>query len=170
MKQTPKFDELVGELQGKLHTLAYSILLSHDEAMDVVQDSFIKAWQQEHFFDDEFNQKAWLFKVVRNLSLNRRRSVMRLFNWVKKQACEPEQEQQNVIDSLIKQEQLQTLEKTLTQLSLQDREVLGLYYSAGNDCSQIAEIIGVAKGTVMSRLARARERLSKELSKENADA
>jgi RNA polymerase sigma-70 factor (ECF subfamily) len=159
MKETPLFDELVLSLQGKLHTVAYALLLSHDEALDVVQEAFIKAWQQTDFFESGFNQKAWLFKVVRNLALNRRRTISRLWQWMKKQVTEAEPEKQSIVETLIHQEKVQLLNQYMQKLSLAERETLALYYSGGYDCQEIADMTGTKKGTITSRLKRARERL-----------
>jgi RNA polymerase sigma-70 factor (ECF subfamily) len=156
--------EVCQELQGKLHAAAYSILLSHDEAMDVVQEAFLKAWIEDRFFEEGFHRKAWLYTVVRNLSLSRRRAVGRLYQWMKKQWIPVETQDPQVVEQLIKKQSFQELEMHIRELSLKERDILALHYIAGYSCSEIEKLTGLAKGTVTSCLARARKKLETKLS------
>ncbi len=167
MKNNTRFDELIDELQGKLHALAYAILLSHDEALDVVQEALIKAWLQEGFEKPGFQRRAWLFRVVRNLALNRKRSLMRLWNWMKKRLYdEHDAERLEVVDEMLRQESLRALGECMQKLSLKERETLALFYGGDFTCEEIAELTDTPKGTITSRLKRAREKLAEFMQEE----
>ena len=69
--------------------------------------------------------------------------------------------------SIARQER-QSLEEAMATLSVQDREVLALYYVQRRTTREIAEVMGVAPGTIMARLFRAREKLRKKMTTEEA--
>ena len=68
------FDTLVGRWQRQATAVAYRLLNNRDDAMEIVQDAFLKAYEKLDSLSDRKRFGAWLMRIVNNLSLNRRRS------------------------------------------------------------------------------------------------
>lgn len=72
--ETEAFAELVRRYQARANALAYRLLNNRDDAMEVVQDSFVKAFTKISSLQDSRRFRPWLWRIVGNLALNRRRS------------------------------------------------------------------------------------------------
>jgi RNA polymerase sigma-70 factor (ECF subfamily) len=73
-------------------------------------------------------------------------------------------------EGVIAGEERKSLESALSMLSVDDREVLSLYYVQRRTTKEIAVVMGVAPGTIMARLFRAREKLRKRMTAESEEA
>ena len=155
-------DLLAAQHRNALYFHAQGILKDPQEAYDVVQETFIRALREPRLFEDDFRIKAWLFKVTTNRCFNlvrdRKRRGAILEATRPKSAVDPEQ----LADVVAQQERSQLLE-TLETLSEEHREILLLRYFDDLSYTEIAEVLEVKLGTVMSRLSRARIRLLERL-------
>ena len=135
---------------------AWALTGSRAVAEDVVQDSFTSAWRFRHQLRDPSMARAWLFQIMR-------RHAFRHFDpaqaWT-----QPEHETtlEAVTDHEALDEKLDVV-KALAGIAPIHREVLVLYYFDDMPTAQMAEALDIAPGTVLSRLARAREALKKVL-------
>ena len=130
------------------------------EAEDVVQDACVRAIRFFSSLRDD-NPRAWLFTIVRNTWYSR---VSRRAHVVAGAALSDEQHQwpDDALDPeerLLQQHTVAVVRAALEQLPVDFREAIVLREIEGLSYKQIAAVVGVPIGTVMSRLARARERL-----------
>jgi RNA polymerase sigma-70 factor (ECF subfamily) len=139
--------------------------LTHNEhdAQDVVQEAYLRAYQFFGGFHGE-DGRAWILRIVRNtgytwMEHNRRRKPAAL-----------DEENRPVASSgpgpdsdLMQSEDRQLLGKALEELPREYREIVVLRDLEGLSYKEIAAVAGIPMGTVMSRLARARERLQQSL-------
>ena len=141
-----------------LYFHARYIVKDHQEAYDVVQEVFIKAMREQRLFNDEFKIKAWLFRVTSNLCFNQVRNRKRrgaiLDTMMKPEAFGADQ-----IEAIFAGEQRNEVMAALDKLSEDHKEILILRYYDDLSYSEIADVLQVKLGTVMSRLSRARVRL-----------
>ncbi len=72
--ELPAFDELVGRYQRRAVAVAYRLLNNRDDAMEVVQDAFLRAYEKLDSLSKPGHFGAWLLRIVSNLALNRRRA------------------------------------------------------------------------------------------------
>jgi len=152
----------------------YARRLTRDptEAQDVVQESFLRAWRYFASFHGEA-AKPWLFRIVRNTfaSMRDKRGEamapleladvdmdVGLAELHGMSAAPPNPER-----ALIEADARRLLEESLDALSLPAREILLLREVEALSYKELATILDIAVGTVMSRLARAREALAVEL-------
>jgi RNA polymerase sigma-70 factor (ECF subfamily) len=140
-----------------LHHALY-VLRDMAEAFDVTQEVFIKAMREPRFFDEDFKIKAWLFRVTSNLCFNivrdrRRRSVILEGMPALR---EPDVDQ---FDALFSDERQKNVMIAMERLSEDHKEILTLRYYSDLSYVEIAEVLDVKLGTVMSRLSRAKSRL-----------
>jgi RNA polymerase sigma-70 factor, ECF subfamily len=166
MVSKSKFEELVIPHMQAAFNLAYWILRSREDAEDVVQDAYVKAFRA---FSDVRSEsvKPWLLMIVRNTAYraiqNRRRvSNVILFSddlRAKEDVAETASPEPSAESSLIAAGEHQRLMSALGELSVDYREVIVLREIEGLSYSEIANTIDAPVGTVMSRLSRARGEL-----------
>ena len=149
---------VIQKYREPLYFHARYIVKDHQEAYDVVQEVFIKAMREQRLFNDEFKVKAWLFRVTSNLCFNQVRNRKRrgaiLDTMMKPEAFGADQ-----IESIFAGEQRNEVMAALDKLSEDHKEILILRYYDDLSYSEIADVLQVKLGTVMSRLSRARVRL-----------
>ena len=159
-----RFGELVRQHQGLLFTIVYGITLDREDTLDLLQETFLRASREPRLFEPEFAARAWLVRVARNLALNFKRSFMRSFRRLlhigSLASAEPGVDP---LAALVREDDLQSLRALLQHLAPAERELLMLRYGAELSVTEIATELGVPQGTVMSRLARLRERLGDAL-------
>ena len=156
------FAALVRSVQRPVYGLCLRLLRTEAEASEVAQEAFLRAYQNLARYDDQRPFDLWVLAIARNLCLDllRRRSRMVTEDVADHAQLLPSGEptlEQNAIE---KQER-KSLEDAMSTLNADDREVLALYYVQRRTTKEIAEVMGVAPGTIMARLFRAREKLRK---------
>lgn len=138
----------------------YGVVGDAAEAEDLVQEAFVRAAAAGQRFLRVDNPEAWLRTTAINLHRNRWRKL-RNFTAVRSQLATP-------VDLPGLEDHLAVME-ALRKLPAIHREVLALHYLADLDVTGIATTLGVAEGTVKSRLARAREAMAALLTEEGDD-
>lgn len=163
------FERLVRRFQRPLFGLAVRLLNNDAEASEVTQEAFLRAFQHLGRYDDARPFELWLMAIARNLSLDllRRRSRVSMQELEPLQAVLPS-ENASAEAAAIAREERQGLEAAMRTLSAEDREVLGLYYVQRRTTKEIAQLMGVAPGTIMARLFRARVKLRQQIKPEDA--
>lgn len=153
------FGDLVRRHQDGVFGFVFRMVGSRDEAMDLTQDSFLKAWQALPGWRPEARFRTWLLQIARNASLDvlRRRSLatfVPIDEALELPGAGPTPETQAVM-----MQDLRLLEAALLRLQPDHREVLLLRELEGLSYEEIASVLGVAEGTVKSRIGRARAAL-----------
>jgi RNA polymerase sigma-70 factor (ECF subfamily) len=152
------FEPLVVRYQRPLYNVALRLLGDAEEARDVVQDAFLKAYEKLASFDARYRFFSWLYRIVVNESLNarsRRRPTLPL-------ASDPVA-LGGPEDTAFAREREDCIQAALLRLSSEDRQVLVLRHFAELSYAEIGEALGVAEKTVKSRLHEARQRLGRML-------
>jgi len=166
------FEELVLPHLDAAYNLARWLTRNTQDAEDVVQEAYLRAFRFFGGFHGG-DARTWLLKIVRNtcytLHKNRGRQTAAPFD---EQVHTDIAESQNPETLLRRKAAGQSLNRALEELPTAFREVLVLLEVEGLSYKEIAEVLAIPIGTVMSRLARARHRLreslSRDLSNENA--
>lgn len=164
------FEALVRGLQRPIYGLCLRLLSTDAEAAEVAQETFLRAWHHLDRYDPRRPFELWVMAIARNLCLD----ILRRRGRVRVEDVEPMREvlassapDQEAV-SIARQER-QSLEEAMATLSVQDREVLALYYVQRRTTREIAEVMGVAPGTIMARLFRAREKLRRQMQEHEQD-
>jgi RNA polymerase sigma-70 factor (ECF subfamily) len=149
------YGTLVDSYQRTLYNLALRITGSPDDAMDVTQAAFVKAYERLHTFDPAHRFFSWIYRITVNEALNlvrdrRRESEM---------AVDPPSSADGPEVVAERREAQLGLERALDELSPHYRTVVVLKHLQGLSYREIAELIGVPEKTVKSRLFTARSRL-----------
>lgn len=158
------FAALVEQHQGKVYNLALRLTGSVEDASDVAQEAFLKAWRGLASFQGESSFSTWLYKLTSNAAIDflRRRARQKGVesslsldegdNGLAALTPDPTPTPQEQLEH----RELQTaLSDALARLSLEHRQALSLRLT-GLSYAEIAQALAVEEGTVKSRIARAR--------------
>ena len=142
----------------------YARALAGDSAVadDLVQDTLERAWTELHLYRRGTDLRAWLFTVMHNVFVNQRRAAKpsSVLEDDMPELAQPVSD----IDGLV----LRDLDAAIRKLPVDQREVLLLVALEDMSYEEAAGTLGIPIGTVMSRLARAREKLRAMLSGQSA--
>jgi len=167
-----EFSRLVDAYSSSLYRLALKILGNEQDAEDILQDTFIKAFRHLPGFDGRSSVSTWLYRIATNEALmllrrKRKESVsldeqvegeegeiepLQIIDW----CCMPEHE-------LMNEEARQQLDKALQKLPMSLRMVFLLRDIEDISTREAAEILEISEGALKTRLSRARLRLREEL-------
>lgn len=173
---------LVERYQARLLTMTYEILGSREDAEDVVQESFVKAFLSLHRFKGESSFFTWIYRIAYNMAIDvKRRNARRGGTHVEYKESSSVKEpgdpgvtpptpvsdahdpSKDPLEVLAQKEAATAIRSVLRTLSDEHREVVLLREVDGLNYDQISEAVGIPKGTVMSRLHYARKMLQKAL-------
>ncbi|MBN1482709.1 sigma-70 family RNA polymerase sigma factor [candidate division KSB1 bacterium] len=175
MQKTKDFEAIAFQFMDSLYSTALRFTRNTEEAEDLVQDTYLRAYRFFDKFQEGTNFKAWIFKILTNTFINKYRKKARTPQQVQldKVAYGLENEEppehvgewtgfdESKYDELFDDD----ITSALSQLSEEFRMVVLLADIEGFSYKEIAEIIGRPSGTVMSRLFRGRRMLQRILDK-----
>lgn len=154
---TEAFSELVIKYRTKIFTMVYGMVRNEHDAWDLGQEVFLKAWQSIHQFEGRSSFYTWLYSMTMNLTIYSLRCKGR---------CQ-EVELSDAIPSFLPSpgvnceyaEIRERVNAALAKLSPNHRAVVVLKELEGLQYHEIAEVLNLSMGTVMSRLFYARKKL-----------
>lgn len=151
---------------GAMLKYAYALSGDSDLACDLVQDSVVKALSARALPTQHDSYRPWLFQILRNVFFDHLRRKKRLTAYQTEiaqgdiQTGPEHRAQESLVDRM-------TVRAGLGRLTGPHREILVLVDIAGFSYDEVAAILDVPRGTVMSRLSRARHCLRQEITAEN---
>lgn len=160
------WEALVRLHQEPAFRLAYLLLGDPDEAADVAQETFIRAFQALDRFDVARPMRPWLLSIAANLARNRRRSIGRFFGALQRLVREQPSAGDRHVNGQEQRWQSQALWAAVRRLSENDQQIVVLRYFLDLSVDETAQTLGIAAGTVKSRLHRALERLRSIIERE----
>jgi RNA polymerase sigma-70 factor (ECF subfamily) len=147
---------LLADQIPRLRRYARALTADPDRADDLVQDCLERALSRSHQWRAGSDLRAWLFTILHNLHINALRRDLRRAETPLDSTTAAEQQTRCAGDGEL---HLQELERVLAQLPDDQREVLLLVCLEEMSYAQVAQVLGLPIGTVMSRLHRARARV-----------
>ena len=159
------FEELLLLHQKKVYNLCLRMSANPDDALDLSQEAFLRAWRSLGQYQFEANFSTWLFRLTSNICIDflRRKKRRQETSLTESYDDSDEGAELSVPDAQPGPEQQAMTNETkielaraMEQLSPEHREILQLRVIEDLHYEQIADILGVRVGTVKSRLARAR--------------
>jgi RNA polymerase sigma-70 factor (ECF subfamily) len=154
------FDRLVETYQVPVYNLAYRMVGRPEDAEDIAQEAFVRAYTKLHTFDLEKKFSSWLLAITSHLCIDHLRRKKAVFledqdyaEWMGNSQEAPEL-------LALQEEQKEELRKLLSSLPPKYRHILALRYFNELSYAEIEEITGLAEGTVKTRLHRARKMLA----------
>lgn len=168
------YDQLVQLYQQRIYGLCYHLTSNHEDANDLAQDAFIKAWKALGNFKGDSSFYTWIYRVAYNTCLNHLKTRRHRTHHISLNDLDQNAEHDPGLVELISQntprreaslaELQKSLNDALLKLSEEHRTVVVLHDVQGLPHDEIAKIMGCNPGTVRSRLFYARQQLQAWLS------
>ena len=161
------FAALVREHQRYVYNLALGVLKNEEEALDLAQETFVRAWTALPNFRGQSRFRTWLYRIATNLCYNRlpglRRSLNELGDDVIVDLPETRIPFDNPVADLELRELRSYLHRAIDRLDENYRLLISLRYQDELSYEEIATLLNLPLGTVKTGLFRARERLRRVL-------
>ncbi|GAC1306162.1 MAG: RNA polymerase sigma factor RpoE [Vulcanimicrobiaceae bacterium] len=155
------FAALVDRYRGPIVRLAYRLTHDADEAKDIAQDAFLRAYRRLDDFHPDRPFSRWLFVIARNASLDAIRRRRRAATYASKDESLPDEPGPEEL--ALRNDEASRVHAALDALPMKYRDVLDMYYLRGLRYREIALELGIPIGTVKTYISRAKRRLRDEL-------
>jgi RNA polymerase sigma-70 factor (ECF subfamily) len=152
------WEPLVLAHQEAVFRLSYLLLGDPDDAEDIAQETFLRAWNHLKRFDPTRPLRPWLLSIASNLASNRRRSAGRYVSALMR-AFRNEPASASIEEKSARRMEASELWKAVQNLSMPDQQIIYLRFFLELSVAETAQTLDVPEGTVKSRLSRALERL-----------
>jgi RNA polymerase sigma-70 factor (ECF subfamily) len=167
-----RFEEEALQLSDQVYQVARRLSGSREEAEDLVQEAYARAFRAWRSFEPGTNLRAWLFRILTNLNIDRGRKIQRspdtqpleetdyfLYNKLEESTSDQNLDERRVVERLSQNDAV----TALADLPHDFRDVVLLVDLADFTYSDAAQILDIPIGTVMSRLHRGRRILKQSL-------
>lgn len=163
---TNAFAYLVNKYKNMAFTLALNIVKSREDAEEITQDSFLKAFQKLQTFKGDSKFSTWLYTIVYRNSISMTRKKKLKTSALDKFVLENHKSDADFsqIDDLKEEEQKKYVKKIIASLPEKDAILITLFYLNENSVDEIEEITGLSKVNIKVKLFRLRKKLYNELS------
>lgn len=158
---TSAFGELVDRYQNFVFTIAIRIVKHREEAEEVAQDSFIKAFDSLLSFRGEAKFSSWLYRIVYHKSLDRikKNNRAQTFQFIEEVTSNDLDGIENGLDFMLLEERKEMIGKCIGELSGKDAVLIELYYFEELSIKEIVQITSLTEGNIKLKLFRARKKL-----------
>ena len=168
--QTEAFDQLVTRYRTRIFAMIYNMVHNEQDAWDLAQDSFVKAWKSIGRFRGQSSFYTWIYRIVMNVTIDwlRKRQIRgagtEFDDAIQLREIDPAARTAPKSDPLphrqMEQNEIRArLDTAIAQLSPEHRAVILMKEMEDMQYHEIAETLGCSIGTVMSRLFYARKKL-----------
>lgn len=160
------FSELVRLYQKKIFTLAYGFFRDRDDALEIVQETFMKVHAKIGLFRPEHSLQSWIYRLAYNLCVDYYRKYAKKRKLEDGLDCVPDRQLASADNCQAAWESRQTaeaIERAVGNLSQRQKEVFSLKYRQGLKLQQVAEIMAISLGTVKALHHRALKRIRREV-------
>jgi RNA polymerase sigma-70 factor (ECF subfamily) len=168
------FNTLVERYQRRVFGVCFSMVRNHDDAMDLVQETFVRAYKNMERFEGNSSFYTWVYRIAKNVCIDHLRKAQRHrtvdYDDTIGRAEEgdgsflPPRLDINPAQILGRKELMSKIEEAIAALSPKHREIILLREVEGMAYAEIADVLSISIGTVMSRLFFARKNLQQALS------
>jgi RNA polymerase sigma-70 factor, ECF subfamily len=158
------FAELFARYERRIYAFVYRMMGNPDDAFDLTQETFLKAYRALDKTDAELNVNAWLHRIASNACMDvlRRRQRLRWLPWESsKHERASSQREDDPEDTLLGDETQRSVTRVLQAMTPRNRQAMVLREYEGLSCEDIGEIMGVSRSAVKSILFRGREEFRK---------
>ena len=160
------FEKLVTAYEKNVYSLALRMVGDPEDAADMTQETFIKAYRSLSSFRGDSKFSSWLYRIASNVCLDFLRSRSRhpqvslsTVDEDDRATFELPDLSRNPEEQLMKKLSMEAVRRGLEQLPEQQRQILVLRELGGLSYAELAQTLGLEEGTVKSRIFRARKRL-----------
>ena len=167
--QTEQYAKIIERYQGKLFAYLYRLIGNRDEAEDLLQDVFIKAYKNLRSYDSSRKFSSWIYRIAHYEAVNfiKRKSLKRFVSWEDisstKDKLESSSNEESADGAWIRKESIKEVDDAINKLPIKYKQVLLLRYFSDKSYDEIGEILGKPVNTVGTLINRAKKKLSDEM-------
>ncbi len=162
---TNAFSYLINKYKNMAFTIAIKIVKNSEDAEEVAQDSFLKAYQKLDTFKGESKFSTWLYSIIYRNAISKIRKKKITVTDIDPFVIENHQIDDDLQSDLVKSEEQEIyVKKIINSLPEKDALLITLFYLNENSVEEIEEITGLTKTNIKVKLFRARKKLYNELS------
>ena len=168
-KNQERYSEIVERYQTKLFVYIYRLVGNKEEAEDLLQDVFVKAYKNLNSYDTSRKFSSWIYRIAHNESVNyiKRKSLKKFISFEtitsSKDKLDSSSEEEGADKVWLRKEVGKEVSEAIKKLPFKYRQVLTLRYYSDQSYEEIAEILGRPVNTVGTLINRAKKKLSEEL-------
>ncbi|MDO9231344.1 MAG: RNA polymerase sigma factor [bacterium] len=168
-----RYGEIIERYQGKLFAYLFRLIGSRDEAQDILQDVFLKAYRNLQSYDSARKFSSWIYRIAHNEAVNfiKRRALKRFIPWEDIAATKDKLEmmsfEEGADKAWLRKEIGKEVNVALDKMPFKYKQVLVLRYFSDKSYEEISEILGKPMNTVGTLISRAKQKLSEELKGQN---
>lgn len=168
-----RYSQVIERYQGKLFAYLYRLIGEKEEAEDLLQDVFIKAYKNLRSYDTNRKFSSWIYRIAHNEAVNhiKRKSLKKFISLENvtssKDKLESSSPEDNAETAWIRKETSKEVEEAVNRLPMKYRQVLFLRFYSDKSYEEISEILGKPVNTVGTLIKRAKGKLSEELVNKN---
>ncbi|GAA4316187.1 RNA polymerase sigma factor [Pontixanthobacter gangjinensis] len=158
---THAFEELIDRYQDFVFTIAVRILKVREEAEEIAQDSFIKAYDSLNSFRGDSKFSTWLYRIVYHKSLDRlkKNNRQRTYEINEEITDESLDHIENGLEYLLSEERSRLIKKCIDSLPEEDAAIISLFYFEEQTVKEVAKVTGLSEDNIKIKLYRSRKKL-----------
>ena len=163
---TNAFAYLINKYKDMTYTIAIKIVKSHEDAEEVAQDSFLKAFEKLNTFKGNAKFSTWLYTIVYRNSITKIRKKKVDTSGIDDYVIDNHSEGDDFpqIEAMKNEEQQKYVREAIDKLPEKDAILITLFYMNDNSIEEIEQITGLTQSNVKVKLFRARKKLNQGLS------
>ncbi len=163
---TEAFSILVERYRQKVFQTSMGFLHNTDDAEDLTQDIFVKAWKALGSFDERSAFSTWLYRISVNKAINKlRKNKIRTFVVINDEINESTYEDSNAENKIVRSEQKEEIQRAINKLKTKQKKAFVLFYYQELSMKEVATILKITQKAAESLVFRARKNLQHELSR-----
>lgn len=159
---TNSFATLVDRYKDLVYTLAIKMLNNKEEAEEIAQDTFIKAYNSLYKFKGESKFSTWLYKITYNTCLDalKKKKKQNNVTYIEDFSEHQTKALETIFDSLDEKERNKAIQDCVAQLPQDEAFLLTLYYFDDQSIEEVAKIMNISTDNVKVKLFRTRKKLA----------
>lgn len=165
---TEAFSILVDRYRQKVFRTAMGFLHNADDAEDLTQEIFIKAWHALRSFDRKSAFSTWLYRISVNKAINQtRKNKLRAIAGINEETKNNIHDDESADETITRKEQKEEIKKAISKLNNKQKKAFVLFYYQELSMKEVAEVLKMSQKAAESLVFRARQSLQKALSGKN---
>jgi RNA polymerase sigma factor (sigma-70 family) len=162
-----RFSYFVLKYKDMAYSIAYRIVNNKEDAEEIMQESFVRAYKSLHKFRKDSKFSTWFYRIVVNRALSQKKIMTRSANEIEINAVPEIQigEIETAYRNLTQDERVKFINSALEKLPEEDSLLLTLFYLNENSIEEINQITGIKSENVKMKLSRARKKMYEVLEK-----